>query len=601
MTDKFTEYSLPDKAYTSFDATSLRDFIINRLTEQGTFTDQIYRGSNMSSFIDVIAYSFHTLLFYLNRTSTESMFTETTIYENINRIVKMLNYNPIGYQTSNLSFDAFASEDLVPGTYTIPRYSFINSNDTYFSTDSDISFTKNTSSDEAISVIGQKHLLYQGKWVEVPGQQSTGQDFETVFVTTTEQGTKVDHFHVHVYVKDFESGKFYQYTETTSLYLHGPTERVFEKRFNENEIYEIKFGDNVTGSRLNPGDEVWVYYLESLGEGGQVGANFLDDTTLALYGTNTFNTLKNDIKPENIKYITFDNIETLSFTNTQPSTIPQQRESVDEIKRKAPLHLSSQDRLVTLPEFKTYVEKNYGNMLTSSDVVDNMTFMDGHMKYLSEDVGIQYPNMESRVMYNHLNIATSTHFNNIYIYGVPKMTTNTSSTVMTNFLSPASKELISNDINKKKMVSHEVILVDPVYVAVNLGVTTSTETLSPSITDNTRLIVKKSSVSLRDNDAIIQEVTDTIAAYFMNTDMSLGQLIDVNTLGSSILEIPGVDSIETSRTDIDLTVPGLSLSVWNPVYDNDITITNQNIKLPYFKFAYLHDAFNLFKKVVIDS
>ncbi len=601
MTDKFTEYSLPDKAYTSFDATSLRDFIINRLTEQGTFTDQIYRGSNMSSFIDVIAYSFHTLLFYLNRTSTESMFTETTIYENINRIVKMLNYNPIGYQTSNLSFDAFASEDLVPGTYTIPRYSFINSNDTYFSTDSDISFTKNTSSDEAISVIGQKHLLYQGKWVEVPGQQSTGQDFETVFVTTTEQGTKVDHFHVHVYVKDFESGKFYQYTETTSLYLHGPAERVFEKRFNENEIYEIKFGDNVTGSRLNPGDEVWVYYLESLGEGGQVGANFLDDTTLALYGTNTFNTLKNDIKPENIKYITFDNIETLSFTNTQPSTIPQQRESVDEIKRKAPLHLSSQDRLVTLPEFKTYVEKNYGNMLTSSDVVDNMTFMDGHMKYLSEDVGIQYPNMESRVMYNHLNIATSTHFNNIYIYGVPKMTTNTSSTVMTNFLSPASKELISNDINKKKMVSHEVILVDPVYVAVNLGVTTSTETLSPSITDNTRLIVKKSSVSLRDNDAIIQEVTDTIAAYFMNTDMSLGQLIDVNTLGSSILEIPGVDSIETSRTDIDLTVPGLSLSVWNPVYDNDITITNQNIKLPYFKFAYLHDAFNLFKKVVIDS
>ena len=601
MTDKFTEYSLPDKAYTSFDATSLRDFIINRLTEQGTFTDQIYRGSNMSSFIDVIAYSFHTLLYYLNRTSTESMFTETTIYENINRIVKMLNYNPIGYQTSNLSFDAFASEDLVPGTYTIPRYSFINSNDTYFSTDSDISFTKNSSSDESIPVIGQKHLLYQGKWVEVPSQQSTGQDFETIFVTTTEEGTKVDHFHVHVYVKDYESGKFYQYTETSSLYLHGPTERVFEKRFNENEIYEVKFGDNLTGSRLNAGDEVWVYYLESLGEGGQVGANFLDDTTLTLYGTNTFNTLKNDIKPENIKYITFDNVETLSFTNTQPSTIPQQRESVDEIKRKAPLHLSSQDRLVTLPEFKTYIEKNYGNMLTSSDVVDNISYMDGHMKYLSEDIGIQYPNLESRVMYNHLNIATSTHFNNIYIYGVPKMTTNTSSTVMTNFLSPASKELIINDISKKKMVSHEVILIDPVYVAVNLGVTTSTETSTPDITNSTRLIVKKSTTSLRDNDAIIQEVTDTIAAYFMNTDMNLGQLIDVNTLGSSILEIPGVDSIETSRTDIDLTVPGLSLSIWNPVYEGDTIITNQNIKLPYFKFAYLHDAFNLFKKVVIDS
>lgn len=599
MTDKFTEYSLPDTAYTSFDATSLRDFIINRLTEQGMFTDQIYKGSNMSSFIDVIAYSFHTLLFYLNRTSTESMFTETTIYENINRIVKMLNYNPVGYQTSNLSFNAFASEDLVPGTYTIPRYSFINSNDTYFSTDNDISFTKNTSSDESIPVIGQKHLLYQGKWIELPGQQSTGQDFETIFVSTVEPGTKVDHFHVHVYVKDIDSSKYYRYEETSSLFFHGPTERVFEKRFNENEIYEVKFGDNVTGARLTSGDEVLVYYLESSGEAGQVGADFLNDTSLTLFGTNTFNTLKNDIKPENVKYITFDNIETLSFSNSQPSTMPQSRESVDEIKRKAPLHLSSQDRLVTLPEYKTHIEKNFGKLLTSSDVVDNLTYMDGHMKYLSEDIGVQYPNLESRVMYNHLNVATSTHFNNIYIYCVPKMSTNTSSTVMTNFLAPAAKELILNDISKKRMISHEIVLADPVYVAINLGVTTSTETLTTSVTDNTQLIVKKSNGSLRDDDAIIQEVTDTIAAYFMNTDMSLGQLIDVNTLGSTILGIGGVESIETSRTDISLTVPGLSLSIWNPVYPGDITITNQNIKLPYFKFAYLHDAFNLFKKVVI--
>jgi hypothetical protein len=279
--------------------------------------------------------------------------------------------------------------------------------------------------------------------------------------------------------------------------------------------------------------------------------------------------------------------------------MPQARESVDEIKRKAPLHLSSQDRLVTLPEYKTHIEKNFGKLLASSDVVDNLTYMDGHMKYLSEDIGVQYPNLESRVMYNHLNVATSTHFNNIYIYCVPKMSTNTSGTVMTNFLSPASKELILNDISKKRMVSHEIVLTDPVYVAVNLGVTTSTETLTTSVTDNTQLIVKKSNGSLRDDDAIIQEVTDTIAAYFMNTDMSLGQLIDVNTLGSTILGIGGVESIETSRTDISLTVPGISLSIWNPVYPGDITVTNQNIKLPYFKFAYLHDAFNLFKKVVI--
>lgn len=599
MTDKFTEYTLPEKAYTSFDAASLRDFIISRLSEQGSFTDQVYRGSNMSSFIDVIAYSFHTLLYYLNRTSTESMFTETTIYENINRIVKMLNYNPVGYQTSTLSFDAFATEDLVPGTYTIPRYSFVNSNDTYYSLDSDVSFTKNTSTGESLPVIGETHLLYEGKWVEATAQVANGQDFENIFITTAEENTKIDHFHVHVYVKDVDTGLYYQYEETASLYVSEPTDRVFEKRFNENEVYEVKFGDNITGARLKPGDEVRVYYLQSTGEAGMVGPNFLDELKVVLYGTSTFNNIKRDIKPDNTKYITFDNIETLLLTNKQSSTIPQARESVDEIKRKAPLHLASQDRLVTINEFQSYMEKNYGNMLTSSVVVDNQTYIDGHFRYISEDVGVSHPNLESRIMYNHMNVATSTNFNNVYVYCVPKMSVNTSTTVMTNFLTTSQRELILNDISNKKMVSHEIVLIDPVYIATNLGLTTGNEVLTPQIVENTQLIIEKNPKSLRDSDAIKQEATDTIAAYFMNTDMSLGQTIDLNNLGSAITSIPGVESIKTSRTDVELESPGLSLCLWNPVYDNDIIITNQNYKLPYYKFVYLHDAYNIFDKIVV--
>ena len=140
--DKFAEYELPVTAYTNFDAQSLRDFIINKLSEQEVFTDQIYKGSNLSAFIDIIAYSYHTLIYYLNRTSTESMFSETSIYENINRIVKLLNYSPLGFQTSTLNFEAFASNELVPGTYTLPRYTYLASNDITYSTSEDISFTK---------------------------------------------------------------------------------------------------------------------------------------------------------------------------------------------------------------------------------------------------------------------------------------------------------------------------------------------------------------------------------------------------------------------------------------------------------------------------
>ena len=76
------------KELVAFEALSLKQLIKERLNSTGYFTDQNYEGSNISSWIDIIAYSYHVLMFYLNRTSTESMFSEAQLYENINRIIK---------------------------------------------------------------------------------------------------------------------------------------------------------------------------------------------------------------------------------------------------------------------------------------------------------------------------------------------------------------------------------------------------------------------------------------------------------------------------------------------------------------------------------
>ena len=63
----FTDYKLTTTGYASFDATSLKNYIITRLNENKVFTDQNFEGSNLSSVIDIIAYSYHVLLFYLNQ------------------------------------------------------------------------------------------------------------------------------------------------------------------------------------------------------------------------------------------------------------------------------------------------------------------------------------------------------------------------------------------------------------------------------------------------------------------------------------------------------------------------------------------------------
>ena len=119
-------------AYLTFDGKSIRDVIIDRLNKEGIFTDQNYQGSNLSAFIDVISYCFSTLLYYLNKTSSESMFSEAQLYENMNRIIKILNYKPIGKLSQTVTYDLTVN-NLNSGSYTIPRYSYLRIGDLTFS------------------------------------------------------------------------------------------------------------------------------------------------------------------------------------------------------------------------------------------------------------------------------------------------------------------------------------------------------------------------------------------------------------------------------------------------------------------------------------
>ena len=182
MADKLTDFNLPTNAYTAFDALSLKSLIKDRLNNKSFFTDQNYEGSNLSSMIDIVAYSYHVLLFYLNQTSNESTFTEAELYENINRIVKTIDYKPTGQQTANLSFNATGNSSLGVGTYTIPRFSFVNAGGIFYSTKEDITFSKTEAGTEVLTDLQNNNLLYQGQYQEYPVITATGEEFEQVFL-----------------------------------------------------------------------------------------------------------------------------------------------------------------------------------------------------------------------------------------------------------------------------------------------------------------------------------------------------------------------------------------------------------------------------------
>ena len=61
-TEPTNEFSLSPTSYAAFDAISLRNIIIQRLNDQGTYTDQNYIGSNLASIVDIISYDTYIYL-----------------------------------------------------------------------------------------------------------------------------------------------------------------------------------------------------------------------------------------------------------------------------------------------------------------------------------------------------------------------------------------------------------------------------------------------------------------------------------------------------------------------------------------------------------
>ena len=602
----FNNFDLTTDGYVAFDATSLKSLITTRLNTNNIFTDQNFEGSNLSSIIDIVAYAYHVLIFYLNRSGAESTFTTAELYENINKIVKLINYNPIGNQTSILSFLATAQETLPAGTYTIPRYSYFTVNGATFSFNTDVTFTKINNGTEALTELQENNLLFQGAYNEYPTYTATGEPFEVVTMTvvdTNGQNVTIDHFNIDVYVKDNTVGTptWERWTPTQSLFLERSNSRVYEIRLNENERYELRFGNNVTGKKLNVGDEVAIYYIKSDGTRGEVGPGLLNNNKLFFYNSPRFRAIQTDTTSSNLTLINADQASSIQFSNIDSSTTFVARESVDSIKNNAINSFRSQYRLITADDFTNYVSKNYKNIISSVRVINNWDYISGHLKYYF-DLGVSKPNYESRVLFNQVKFADSCNFNNVYVYAVPKLDKLTSLTTRANYLNTAQKQLLLNDLQSVKLTTAEVIVNDPVYVAVDIGTRFPGETLSPTVAETSYLEISRDITAKRNPEALRQEIAAIFTNYFSTLKDNLGLLVSLTELTNQILALPGINDINTIRTQgtQTATVPGISLVIYNPVYsESDIQITTQDLQLPYFKFPYLNNVLDFINKIKI--
>jgi hypothetical protein len=151
------------------------------------------------------------------------------------------------------------------------------------------------------------------------------------------------------------------------------------------------------------------------------------------------------------------------------------------------------------------------------------------------------------------------------------------------------------------MIASDPVFMDPVYVAVDLGVLKPKEDISTDLASTSRLVLERSPTAKKNADEIKQQAYNILQGYFSHENTTLGQEIDISSIGAQLLSLNGVQRVYMTRSDAPtLNITGLSLLLWNPVYpEDDIEIVNQNISLPYYKYPYAFDEASLLDKIEV--
>lgn len=589
-------------SYSLFNATNIKNFIINQLKtgDNPIFTNVDYLGSNINAFIDIIAVMLQQILFNFSLNASETSFSNAVLYESMNKIVSLLSYKPFGKQTtmlpvrytidiSKMAADARASKEEI----FIPRLSMINYN-TPFVQKQEISVTI----DKNATTYNVDSVMFEGNINEISPYYAVGDEFEvyTLVDKNIKENNKFisDNFFL-VYVDINNDGNWEEFTETTNIFLENSTARKYEKRFNDLYNYEFKFGNDINGVKLKKNSRVAIFYIISNGESSILSDGVVNDVSLKRYTSPLYDEIMMSLY--NLSTSDIGDLQYVRVSNIGQSTSISYPESVESIRTNAPKIFSSQSRLITISDYKAFIDKNFSTYCKDTFFFNNDYYTSNYLNYFYE-LGLDSPQKDSRINIAQVEFMSSTNFNNIYCCALPAVNTIIDNKVP-NYLNTILKQEIINTVEPYKLFNHNLVIIDPIYKACTFGSYNLSSIHYNEKQLENKLIIKRDRLS-KYSYTWIKDYIVSIFVDFFNS-MVLGGVLDVNYLSKAILNVPGVKSFlirdPNGNTDSNLT-----FYVWNPLYSNeDNYITQQNIINKSFIYTYFYDLNNISNLIQVED
>lgn len=303
------------------------------LKQQSQFQDYDFEGAGLNILLDILAYNTHYNSYYLNMVANEAFLDTAILRDSVVSHAKTLGYVPFSITAPraivNVTVD---SGTTTPETLTIPKgFTFSSSiidNVSY----NFVALEETTVTKSNTSFYFENLNIYEGSLVNYVFNYVENSNPKSVFVLPD---NNIDTTTISVSVSPNVGNTSTQvYNQVTDILDITSTSNVYFLQESKNGNYEIYFGDGVVGKALNDGAVVTVTYLVTNGVAANQTNGFVAASSIGAYSD-----------------IVVDVVDVASGGST--------RETVDSIKYSAAAQYATQNRLVTVKDYESYIKSKY--------------------------------------------------------------------------------------------------------------------------------------------------------------------------------------------------------------------------------------------------
>lgn len=323
----------PRLEISTLDFDQIKTNLKSYLKQQSTFQDYDFEGAGLNILMDLLAYNTHYNAYYLNMVANESFLDTALLRDSVVSHAKTLGYTPYSVTAPKAIINVTVeSGSTTPETATIPKGFTFSSNliDSVSYNFVTLKEAKVTKSNTAFYF--ENLDVYEGSLVSYSFNYVKNSNPKSVFILPD---STIDTSTITVSVTPNSGNTATQvYNPVTEILDVDSTSLVYFLQEGRDGNYEIYFGDDVIGKALIDGSTINVGYLVTNGTVGNKINGFRPALVISGYTD-----------------ITVDVVNVAAGGSN--------RESVDSIKYSSAAQYATQNRLVTVKDYESYIKSHY--------------------------------------------------------------------------------------------------------------------------------------------------------------------------------------------------------------------------------------------------